>query len=90
MPTTEALRKKISGSMDGEAIQNDITGANGTPPIKRAAITGITPQEQNGLIAPTIVARNIATIGFNPIMRVRNFDAPDTCTATAIGIVITR
>jgi hypothetical protein len=49
--------------MEGEAIQKDITGARGTPPIKRAAITGITPQEQKGLKAPTAVARMMAVTG---------------------------
>jgi hypothetical protein len=76
--------------MDGEAIQKDMTGASGTPAIKRAVITGITPHEQKGLNAPSKVARSTATIGFRPIMRLRNFDAPDNCTATAIGIVIVR
>jgi len=42
--------------MEGDAIQNDITGANGTPLISSAAMTGMTPQEQKGLKAPTAVA----------------------------------
>jgi hypothetical protein len=50
--------------MDGDAIQKDMTGAMGTPPINKAAITGITPQEQNGLMAPKAVARIIDTSGF--------------------------
>ena len=41
----ETLKKKISGSIEGEASQNDITGAIGTLPISKAAIIGITPQE---------------------------------------------
>ena len=49
--------------MDGEAIQNDITGARGTPLINRDAMTGITPQEQKGLKAPTTVASTMAVMG---------------------------
>ena len=60
-PKVPTLRKNISGSIEGEAIQNDITGASGTPPINRAAMTGITPQEQKGLKAPTAVARKIGS-----------------------------
>ena len=63
-PIVAVLKKNISGSIEGEAIQNDITGANGTPPINKDVIIGITPHEQNGLKAPTIVARRIETIGF--------------------------
>ena len=63
-PTVATLKKNISGSMEGDAIQNDITGANGTPPINNDVITGITPQEQNGLTAPMAVARKIAIKGF--------------------------
>ena len=46
----------ISGSIVGDAIQNDMTGASGTPLIKRPAMTGMTVQEQNGLKAPAAVA----------------------------------
>ncbi len=60
-PTDETLSIKISGSMDGDAIQNDMTGAKGTPPISMEATTGITPHEQNGLTAPTIVANKMET-----------------------------
>ena len=65
-----------------------MTGANGTPPINKDAITGMTPQEQNGLNAPTKVARNTDTKGvlFNALLMY--FDAPDTLTNTANGIVI--
>lgn len=89
-PIVAVLKKKISGSIEGDAIQNDITGAKGTPPINNEAITGITPQEQNGLNAPTTVAKTIETIGFLVNAFLMNFDAPDNCTATAIGIVIIR
>ena len=55
MPTVSV---KISGSIVGDAIQNDMTGASGTPLIKRPAMIGMTVQEQNGLKAPTAVARS--------------------------------
>ena len=48
-PIIPALKKNISGSIEGEAIQKAITGANGTPPMSSAATTGMTPQEQNGV-----------------------------------------
>ena len=62
-PMVPTLKKKISGSMEGDAIQNDITGANGTPLISSAAMTGMTPQEQKGLKAPTAVASRMAATG---------------------------
>ena len=89
-PIVPTLRKNISGSMEGDAIQKDMTGAKGTPPISRAAITGITPHEQNGENAPTIVARKMAVTGPASKARLMYFEAPDMFTATAIGIVITR
>ena len=55
-PILATLKKNISGSIDGDANQNDITGARGTPDISIDAITGITEQEQNGANAPIIVA----------------------------------
>ena len=87
-PIVATLKKKISGSIEGEAIQKDITGAKGTPPISRLAIRGITPQEQNGLNAPTNVANSIDrnTFLFNAFEMY--FDTPDTLTITDIGIVI--
>jgi hypothetical protein len=84
------LKKNTSGSIEGEAIQKDITGARGTPPINRVATTGMTPQEQKGLKAPTAVARKIATIGWAVKARLMYFAAPDICTATARGMVIKR
>jgi hypothetical protein len=57
MPT---LNVKISGSIVGDAIQNDMIGARGTPLKSNPAITGTTVQEQNGLNAPTSVASTIA------------------------------
>jgi hypothetical protein len=89
-PITELLRKKISGSIDGDAIQNDITGASGTPPIKSELITGITPHEQNGLNAPTIVASNTESSGFLPKALLIYFEAPERFITTARGIVTNR
>ncbi len=62
-PSCDTLRKNISGSIEGDASQKDITGAMGTPLISRAEIIGITPHEQNGLIAPTSVASKMAISG---------------------------
>jgi len=74
--------------MDGEANQNDMTGARGTPPIRSEEITGITPQEQNGLNAPTKVARRIEAMGFLENALVMNLAAPVIFTATARGMEI--
>jgi len=76
--------------MEGDAIQKDMTGANGTPPISRAAMTGMTPQEQKGLKAPTMVARRMAVTGPASKARLMYLETPDMFTATAMGIVITR
>ena len=58
-PMTGAIRTNISGSMSGEAIQNAMTGASGTPEASRAAMIGTTPQEQNGDRAPNSAATKI-------------------------------
>ena len=89
-PMVPTLKKKISRSMEGEAIQKDMTGAKGTPLINRAAMTGITPQEQKGLKAPTTVARKMAAIGPASKARFTYLEAPDIFTATAKGIVTNR
>ena len=89
-PMEAALRKNISGSIDGDAIQKDITGASGTPPIMSDAITGITPHEQNGENAPRAVARNIETTGFLLNTLFMCFDISDNLTNTAMGIVMIR
>ena len=87
-PIVETLKKKISGSIEGEASQNDITGAIGTLPISKAVIIGITPQEQKGLNAPTMVAKNIEIIGFFVKTILIYLAASDNFTTTAKGIVI--
>jgi len=86
-PIVDTLRKKISGSIDGEAIQKDMTGPSGTPEMSREEITGITPQEQNGLNAPMSVASRIPITGFVLKMTVMYREMPLTCIATARGIV---
>ena len=89
-PMVPTLKKKISGSIEGDAIQKDMTGAKGTPLISSAAMTGITPQEQKGLNAPTMVARRMAVIGLASKARFIYLEAPDIFTATARGIVTNR
>jgi hypothetical protein len=87
-PIVATLKKKISGSIDGEAIQKAITGGSGTPPSKRAATMGITEQEQKGLKAPTVVAKKIAAIGLARRAFSIQRAAPERFTATASGTVI--
>ena len=58
--------------------------------MSSAAMTGITPQEQKGLKAPTMVARRIAVIGLASKARLIYLEAPDIFTATARGIVTNR
>ena len=62
-PNTAAIRMNICGSISGEAIQNAMTGASGTPAASRPAMIGTTPQEQKGETAPNNAARKIAVIG---------------------------
>jgi hypothetical protein len=89
-PIVATLSRNISGSMEGEAIQNDITGPKGTPPISNEVITGITPQEQNGLKAPMAVARIMESKGFLLRALLMYFAAPDRLITTARGIVMRR
>ena len=89
-PRELTVRKNISGSIEGEANQKDITGASGTPPINKDAITGITVHEHNGLNAPTRVDSITAKIGRAVSTLVICLDAPDIFTATEIGIVTSR
>src|SRR5215470_10124572 len=53
MPSVPAMTKNWVGSISGEAIQNAMTGANGTPAANSPATSGITPHEQNGVSPPT-------------------------------------
>jgi len=76
--------------MEGEAIQNDMTGARGTPPSSREAMTGITPQEQKGLKAPSTVARKMDIIGFPLRLRCMIFETLLSLMITARGMVISR
>lgn len=87
-PIVAVLNRKISGSMEGEAIQNDITGASGTPPIKSEEMTGITPQEHKGLSAPSIVAKKMDKIGFLFSVFLMILETPRRLTLTARGIDI--
>jgi hypothetical protein len=89
-PRELTVRKNISGSIEGDANQKDITGARGTPPMRRAAITGTTEHEHSGLKAPTRVAKRMATIGRAVKARSIYLEAPDILTATAMGIVTSR
>ena len=62
-PSTAEVMKNMLGSMIGEAIQNAMTGAKGTPAASRPAISGTTPQEQNGDSAPNRAAAMIVLAG---------------------------
>ena len=64
IPSVPAVRKNIEGSINGEESQKAITGAKGTPMLKRAAINGITPQEQNGESPPINAAKKIISVSF--------------------------
>ena len=52
VPKTGTISRNMEGSMSGDAKQNAITGASGTPAISSPAMIGTTPQEQNGDRAP--------------------------------------
>ena len=45
-PKTGTISRNMEGSMSGDAKQNAITGASGTPAISSPAMIGTTPQEQ--------------------------------------------
>ena len=61
-PSTPVVRMNIDGSMIGEASQNAMTALNGTPMASRAAMSGITPHEQNGDSAPARAATPTSAI----------------------------
>lgn len=89
-PRIDTLRKNISGSIEGEATQKAKTGDNGTPPMSRVEITGITPHEQNGLKAPTIVANRIDNQCDLVMMESKCFEKSLRFTHTANGMVINK
>ena len=70
------MRKNCDGSINGDASQKAITGASGTPVASSAAITGMTPQEQNGDSAPVRLARMIMYAGRPVKARAIRFSAP--------------
>ncbi len=61
MPSVPEVSRNISGLIRGELIQKAMIGASGTPPVSMAAISGRTPQEQNGTVAPASAAPATAT-----------------------------
>ncbi len=66
----------IDGSISGEDSQNAITAASGTPDASRAAITGMTPHEQNGDSAPIRLANTTIAAAFPAKARAIRFSAP--------------
>ena len=62
VPTTPAVSTNMDGSMTGEARQKAITADSGTPMYSKAAISGMTPQEQNGDTPPAAAASRIMTV----------------------------
>jgi len=58
-PSVPAVNKNMAEPISGEASQNAITGASGTPMTNSAAINGMTPHEQNGESAPMAAANPI-------------------------------
>jgi hypothetical protein len=58
-PSVPRVSTNIEGSMRGEASQKAMTAGNGTPMTSRAAMSGMTPQEQKGEKAPTMLATTI-------------------------------
>ena len=71
-----AVNMNISGSMMGDDTQNAITGAKGTPDASIPAITGITPQEQNGESAPANETAKMAAVVLPEKARAINWSAP--------------
>lgn len=62
--------------MSGEASQKAMTADNGTPIASRAAIRGITPQEQNGETPPANAASPIISSGAPVKARAIRLSAP--------------
>ena len=62
-PITLLINKNIDGLIKGEDSQNAMTGAKGTPAANKAAMIGITPQEQKGAVAPNAAAKTMDFTG---------------------------
>ena len=62
-PSTPVVSTNIDGSITGEASQNAITADRGTPIASSAAMSGITPQEQNGESPPASAPSRIIRTG---------------------------
>jgi hypothetical protein len=89
-PSTPEVRTNIAGSMTGEASQNAMTGPSGTPMASSAAISGMTPQEQNGDSAPNAAASTIMVTG-RPVKALAiRLSAPAALAAAASAIETTR
>jgi hypothetical protein len=58
-PNVPEVIKNMTGSIKGEASQNAITALSGMPSASRAAMKGITSQEQNGDSPPSRAAKTI-------------------------------
>ena len=62
-PRTPVVSINIDGSITGEASQKAMTADKGTPIANKAAIKGMTPQEQKGESPPAAAAIRIITMG---------------------------
>jgi len=74
----------MDGLINGELIQNAITGPSGTPLANRAAIKGITPHEHKGMVAPTIAAPAMAIFSLRLNTALIRSAKPDTVTHAEI------
>ena len=59
MPSVPAVIRNIAGSIKGEASQNAMTADKGAPTASKAAMKGMTSQEQNGESPPSSAAMPI-------------------------------
>ncbi len=74
--STPVVSTNIDGSMIGEASQKAITADSGTPIARSAAISGITPQEQNGDSPPASAPSPIINSGAPVKARATRLSAP--------------
>ena len=74
----------MEGLINGELIQNAITGPSGTPLASIAAIRGITPHEHKGMVAPTIAAPAMAIFSLLLNTALIRSAKPDTVTHAEI------